>query len=369
MTARNVCCWDLEGPISVLDFAAELGRLLRKNSSLGLQNYDTGQFYKMLSEYDDYLIEVPGVKEELNIADYQPGDTLRLIAPLYISSFSDEDLIRVAKQNLGLLPGCLDLMELLHKDWDIHIISTSYSHFAHTIAEALKIPLDHVYCTEFNIKKAHQTFESIKNDANILLKDIFQQFLESNKKLDAIITDLNEFFWRNEGSNYIKAMNKIKVRGGKRKELAVETISKQTQIPISEFVVLGDSITDINMLQRLKEEGGIAVSFNGNRFTVSRATIAITSASNLGTLPIFEHREDIDSFLESWEFHYANFRSNPQNIPDDLISKEYKKLFIQYNFVPEIENLKYKPKSELDIITKKQELMRKKVRGWSGNLG
>lgn len=369
MAVKNVCCWDLEGPISVLDFAAELGKLLSKNSNLGLQKYNTREFYKMLSEYDDYLTDIPGVKEELNILDYQPGDTLRLIAPLYISSFSDNDLIRIAKQNLGLLPGCKDLIEYLQKEWDIYIISTSYSHFANTIAEVLKIPNDHVYCTELNIKEAYETFNNIKNEVKILVYDIFQNFLEHNKKLDLIIDDLNRFFWKNKGSDYIKAMNQVEVRGGKRKELAVETISKQTQIPISDFVVLGDSITDINMLQRLKEEGGIAISFNGNRFTVSRATIAITATNNLGTLPIFERKDDIDTFLESWEFLYNEFRNNPQNIPDDLISKEIKNFFIKYQFTPEIENLKNKTMSELDLIIKKQVFMRKKVRGWSGNLG
>lgn len=369
MTVKNVCCWDLEGPISVLDFAAELGKLLGKNSNLGLQKYNTREFYKMLSEYDDYLIEVPEIKEELNILDYQPGDTLRLIAPLYISSFSDDDLIRIAKQNLGLLPGCKDLIEYLHKEWDIYIISTSYSHFANSIAEALKIPNDHVYCTELNIKEAYETFDNIRNDVNILVKDIFKNFLEHNKKLDLVFDDLNRFFWNNKESDYIKAMNQVEVRGGKRKELAVETISKQTKIPISDFVVLGDSITDINMLQRLKEEGGIAISFNGNHFTVSKATIAITATSNLGTLPIFEHKDNIDAFLNSWEDLYGNFKNNPEQIPDDLISKEIKNFFINYQFIPEIENLKTKNQREIDGIIKKQESMRKRVRGWAGKLG
>jgi len=364
-----VCGWDLEGPISVLDFAAELSNKLSNKSKLQLQKYNMREFYKMLSEYDDHLIEVPGVKEELNIPDYQPGDTLRLIAPLYMASFSDEDLIRLAKQNLGLLPGCLDLMERLHKNWDIYIISTSYCHFSYTIAKALKIPLDHVFCTELNIKKANEEFHNIKNDVNILVKDIFQQFIASNKNLDVVIKDLNDFFWKKEESDYLKVMNKIKVRGGKRKELAVETISKQINVPISEFVVLGDSITDINMLQRLKDEDGIAVSFNGNRFTINRANIAITTPNNLGTLPIFEHKDNIEPFLESWELQYNNFKNNPQNIPDDLISKELKGIFTHYQFVPDIENLKNKTKDELDLIITKQAMMRKKVRGWSGSLG
>ncbi len=369
MTTKNVCCWDLEGPISVLDFAAELGKLLKKESSLGLQKYNTGEFYKMLSKYDDYLIEVPGVKEELNIPNYQPGDTLRLIAPLYISSFSDDDLIRLANQNLGLIPGCINLMELLRNEWDIYIISTSYCHFAQSVAKALKIPLENVFCTELNIKKSNDTFYNIQKEVKILLEDIFSKFTANRGNLDLVVDDLNDFFWKNEDSDYLKVMDQIKVRGGKRKELAVETISDQTHIPISEFVALGDSITDINMLQRLKDEGGIAISFNGNRFTVNRANVAITTLNNLGTLPIFKFKDNVESFLESWESQYRHFENNPLKIPEGLIPEEIKKLFIQYQFVPEIENLKNKTREELDLIITKQKMMRKKVRGWSGNLG
>ncbi len=368
MTDKNVCCWDLEGPISTLDFAAELSRLLNQKPILELQDFDFGVFFEMLSEYDDYLIEIPGVKEELNIADYQPGDTLRLVAPLYMSCFSDKELVRLAEQNLGLLPGCSELMTILKRKWDVYIISTSYTHFAHSVAKYLNIPQDHVFCTELNLKRANESFLNIKNDVDFLVKNIFQQFLTNDKKLSTVIENLNEFFWSRK-SDYIKAMNQVQVRGGLRKELAVEAISEKVKIPISEMVVLGDSITDINMLQRLKDEGGIAVSFNGNRFTVGRANVAITTVNNLGTLPIFEYKDSIESFLDLWEKNYINFYSNPKDIPEELISREIKDYFVKYQFVPEIENLKNKSNRELDLIIAKQEKMRKKVRGWAGNLG
>ena len=369
MTVKNVCVWDLEGPISVLDFAAELSRLLNQKPILELQDFDFGTFFEMLSEYDDYLIEIPGVKEELNIADYQPGDTLRLVAPLYMSCFSDKELISLAEQNLGLLPGCTELMTILKKKWDIYIISTSYTHFAYSVANDLNIPRDHVFCTELNLKKAKESFLNIKSDVDFLVKNIFQQFLTNNKKLSTVLEDLNEFFWSKRESDYIKAMNQVQVRGGTRKELAVEAISEKNNIPISEMVALGDSITDINMLQRLKDEGGIAVSFNGNRFTVGRANVAITTVNNLGTLPIFEYKDSIESFLDLWEKNYNNFYTNPNDIPEELISKEIKNYFVKYQFVPEIENLKNKSNQELDLIIAKQKKMRKKVRGWAGNLG
>ncbi|MHA2289657.1 MAG: HAD hydrolase family protein, partial [Promethearchaeota archaeon] len=222
---------------------------------------------------------------------------------------------------------------------------------------------------EFNIQSANKSFQNIKNDVDLLVKEILQRFIDSGKELSKVVSDLNDFFWKKGKSDYVKAMNQIEVRGGKRKELAVEKISNQTRVPISQIVALGDSITDINMLQRLKDEDGIAISFNGNRFTVSRANIAITTTNNLGTLPIFEYEDNIDAFLESWEKQYESFKNNPIKIPKSLVTKEIKNYFVHHKFVPDIENLKTKSKGEIDLIISKQEKMRKIVRGWAGNLG
>ncbi|GAJ02256.1 unnamed protein product, partial [marine sediment metagenome] len=34
-------------------------------------------------------------------------------------------------------------MKILKKKWDVYIISTSYTHFAHSVAKFLNIPQDH----------------------------------------------------------------------------------------------------------------------------------------------------------------------------------------------------------------------------------
>ena len=364
-----VACWDLEGPISIIDFAAEIGRLLSKKTQLNLQKYDMGEFFVMVSNYDDYLIDVPGVKEKLNILEYQPGDTLRLMAPLYVTCFTDEELAKLAKENLGLLPGCRELMKILQKEWEIFVISTSYSHFAHNVTSALNIPKDNVYCTDLNIKKLKERLSNIDDPVDILVREIFQKYLNNNKDLSSVIDDLNDFFWKGEDSDYIIVMNNVQVRGGKRKELAVEEISEKTRVPISEMIALGDSITDIDMLKRLNEESGIAITFNGNRFSAKNANIAVTTPNNLGVLPIFQFKENIDEFLKEWEDKSANFKDNPQKINEGLISKECKQLFVKYNFVPELVNLKNKSEEQRKAIITRQEKMRKIVRGWAGELG
>jgi energy-converting hydrogenase A subunit R len=369
MKSKFVCCWDLEGPISVIDFAAELGKKLREKGELKLQKYNMGDFFRMISNYDDYIIDFPGVKEELKIPEYQPGDTLSLMAPLYISSFTDKELHRIAQSNLGLLPGCRELMKILHKNWDIFVISTSYTHFAHNVTAALNIPKDHVYCTELNINELKEGVKNIDDEVDILIREIFEKYLINNKDLDTVIDDLNNFFWKRHESDYIELMNHIKVRGGKRKEIAVEEISERTEVPISEMIALGDSITDINMLQRLKDDNGIAVSFNGNRFSAERANVVITSPNNLGTLPVFQAKRNIKEFLEQWENKFDSFHNDPKNIVDGLISKECKKLFIRYNFVPEIIDLTNKSEEQVKAIILRHEKMRRIVRGWTGKLG
>lgn len=365
----KVCCWDLEGPISVIDFAAEIGRMLSQKEEFGLQSYDMGEFFFMISNYDDYLIDIPGVKEKLGIPEYQPGDTLRLMAPMYVACFSDKELKQLAKKDLGLLPGCRELMKILHETWDIYVISTSYTQFAHTVTAELNIPQDHVYCTDLHVEDLREQTSDIKKHVDTLVKEIFQKYLDHEKDLDVVIEDLNKFFWKSKENDYLKVMNQVKVRGGKRKELAVEDISKRTETPISEMIALGDSITDINMLQRLKDEGGIAVSFNGNRFTVERATVAVTTPNNLGALPIFQEKEHLEEFLEDWEKNYLSFEEDPKRIKEDLISDNCRTLFIQHEFIPDILNLTDKDPEKLKGVIAKQEKMRKLVRGWAGNLG
>ncbi|MBY8985487.1 MAG: HAD hydrolase family protein [Candidatus Lokiarchaeota archaeon] len=369
MSKKLVCCWDLEGPISIIDFAAEIGKLLSKSSKLNLQNYEMGEFFKMISNYDDYLIDVPGIKEQLKIPEYQPGDTLRLMAPLYATTYTDKELINLTKENLGLLPGSKELMRILHKEWEIFVISTSYTHFAHNVTAALEIPKDHVYCTELNILELKKGQINIEKDVEILLKQIFQKFLNNNKDLSSVIEDLNNFFWKGEKSDYIKVMNQVRVRGGKRKELAVEEISEKTGVSISQMIAIGDSITDVNMLQRLSNENGIAISFNGNRFSLKRANVAVTTPNSLGVLPIFQSHHKITQFLEDWESEFENFKNNPKNIPKGLISQESKEYYMKNKFLPEIANLTNKSDNQLNEIILKQEIMRKKVRGWAGDFG
>ncbi len=354
--------WDLEGPISYVDFAADLFKKLEER--LNRSNLDL--FYQMISNYDDYLIENPQVIHSLGVESYEPGDTLRLLAPFYAYYFTDEELITLSKSNPGLIPGSVEVFKRLYESWRVYVISTSYTQHAYNIASLIGLPLENVYCTDFPVKDLKNTLGDITFAVQILIDTIFPKYISEG--LTGVLDDLNEFFFKT-CSKYTETMMKVTVRGGRRKEKAMLEIAEKHGYPLNQLIAVGDSITDINMLKRVRDEGGVAVSFNGNQYSVPNANIAVTSPNQMGSYLLFENYDRIWDWLQEWCREYPNFKNNPERIPSHLISESTKKYFIQHNFIPRIDDLRDADSNLINEVVNVQKDMRKKVRGWVGVLG
>ena len=104
---KNVCCWDLEGPISVLDFAAEIGRLLSSKKELGLQKYDMGEFFFMISNYDGTGTYPVLIYEGLGGATWGPNNKLAYtklvdgVSSIYTINIDGTDEFRVTDESFG----------------------------------------------------------------------------------------------------------------------------------------------------------------------------------------------------------------------------------------------------------------------------
>ncbi|MHA1146027.1 MAG: HAD hydrolase family protein, partial [Candidatus Helarchaeota archaeon] len=289
----KVCCWDLEGPISHVDFAAELFPILESR----LKRPNLAEFFMMISIYDDYLIDHPDEVKNLGIESYEPGDTLRLLAPFYIWYFTDEELVKISQGNPGMIPGIGELMKNLKENWEIFIISTSYSQHAHGIAARIGVNPDHVYCTTLDVAMLKPQLNDLSDAIQVLIDQVFNKYVNRGKMIEQVVDDLNSFFWKSGKSSYSKVMNQVIVRGGRRKAEAVLTIAERTGHSIKDMVATGDSITDKDMLELVMKEGGIAISFNGNEYCVPKANVAVTSPNAMGSAPIFHHHPDIWDFV------------------------------------------------------------------------
>ncbi len=256
-----VICFDLEGPLSPQDNAYEV-----------LGSVENGRrVFKVISRYDDILTlrERPG---------YEPGDTLKLIVPfLLLHGIKEKDVTRISNKAL-LVPGAREMIaDLKATGWRVHIISTSYQQHAYNIAKQLGVDDKEVACTRLPLddyssklgKEDLRLVESVK-------KKILKFHPGSNE--DEMVKYLDKFFWGDIQKLPLGAIfQEVSIVGGARKVEAMEKFIRADGADFHDVVAVGDSITDFKMLRKVKEEGGLAVVFNGNEYAVPHGDVGLAS--------------------------------------------------------------------------------------------
>ncbi len=257
----NFICFDLEGPISPQDNAYELMQLFP----------DGGKIFEVISRYDDLL-----TLEERE--GYEPGDTLALIVPfLVLHDIAEADIDRLARK-ASLTGGADKLISWLqYHGWKVFCISTSYQQYAIHITQKLGIYAHNVVSTTFPLDRMRQTLG--KEDRQ-LLQTAEQAILKMHPPADdeGIKKYLDNFFRQQLPATEIgRAVSEVKPTGGQRKVEALNRFADKHEQPLSRWVVIGDSITDHNMLQAVETAGGLAVAFNANEYAIPYATMGLAS--------------------------------------------------------------------------------------------
>ena len=267
----SVICFDLEGPLATQDNAYELMKLFSGG----------GKLFETISRYDD-LLTLEGK------ADYEPGDTLALIAPFLVyHKIKERDISELARK-ATLTGGAAALVSRLGaQGWNVFCISTSYEQYALRIASRLNIFSQNVTCTSFPLDKI----------SRMLNKEDFRSLetLEGNI-LSALLVDdgwikkqLDRFYWKElPKTNLGSLLKQVKPVGGQRKVEALKHFAQVKGQPLSNWVVVGDSITDFKMLRVVDQAGGLAIAFNANEYALPHATMGLASTYIYDLLPVLE---------------------------------------------------------------------------------
>lgn len=271
----NFICFDLEGPLSPQDNAYELMKLFPNGNRV----------FEVISRYDDLL-----TLEERK--DYEPGDTLALIAPFLILHNISEANISTLAAKASLTGGAQRLIsQLLNSGWKVFCISTSYEQYALYITQKLGIDAKNVACTPFPLNKIRAT---LCQDDRKLLQQAEQDILTMKPVTDdkRIKQSLDRFFWKTIPATSLGAtISQIKPIGGRRKISALIRFAQAHHQSLPNWVVVGDSITDFRMLQEVETAGGLAIAFNANEYALPYASMGL--ASNLIS--------DLMEILQVWE--------------------------------------------------------------------
>jgi len=267
--------FDLEGPLSPQDNAYEVMGLIPRGHEL----------FAVISRYDDLLAlaERPG---------YEPGDTLALILPfLAAHDLTANDVHRVS-QRARLVEGAYELLGRLRREgWGVYIISTSYAPHAHRIANELGVSQDHVACTPFPVE-GYQA--QLDDAARRLIRRTEERILKLSPPRDdrAIRSLLDCFYWQElPTTGWGDPVKTIQVMGGRRKADAARRFAAACDITLADAVAVGDSITDVSLLQAVEKAGGLALAFNANTYALPHATAAVASTT----------LQDLSPLLWAWE--------------------------------------------------------------------
>ena len=272
---NNFICFDLEGPLSPQDNAYELMKLFP----------DGDKVFEVISRYDDLL-----TLEERE--DYEPGDTLALIVPFLVLHDISENNISTLAAEASLTGGAADLAyQLQANGWRAFCISTSYQQYALHITQKLGIYSHNVACTTFPLNQLRKTLSKEDSD---LLQQAEKDFLALHPPTDdeRIKHVLDDFYWQKILVTEIgNAIKKVKPVGGRRKVAALNKFAETHSQPLSQWAVVGDSITDFRMLQAVEEAGGLAIAFNANEYALPYSTMSLASTSIA----------DLKEILQVWE--------------------------------------------------------------------
>ena len=265
---------DCEGPLTQNDNAFELCQHFIPQG---------GKFFSLVSKYDDFLADVvrkPG---------YKAGDTLKLVLPfLKAYGVSDKDMEEFSQRTLVLLPGTDVMLPKVNGLAPSFIISTSYRPYIEALCKVTGFPMENCYCTQVTMDDypiSESEVSRLKDIAAEIASMQMLQWPDEAKGLEDLaeehqrnIKRLNEIFWEIIPSMSVGiVMEKVNPVGGSEKARAVQDSLKRTGKGADRVIYAGDSITDTQALELVNGAGGVAISFNGNKYALRSAEYALLS--------------------------------------------------------------------------------------------
>jgi energy-converting hydrogenase A subunit R len=348
---------DCEGPVSKNDNAFELAAHFIPNGD---------KLFANISKYDDVLADVfqkPG---------YSAGSTLRLILPFFKAyDITDSQMEEFSAQNILLIADSQTTFHHVQTIASTFIVSTSYQYYIKPLCEVLDFPYENTYCTKVSLdayaiaQKERERLQAIAHEiAQMSLIDIppattsTDDFSVSDR---AKIQRLDEIFWSElPRMNVGRMISDVVTIGGMQKAEAVKDAARILFGEPANVMYVGDSITDVEAFRLVRDNGGLAVSFNGNGYAVRNAEVAVLSDGNLVMAVVADlffklgKRQTLDA-LSSWSFETLRK------------SKVDKALLELLGAMPKVQIVTAK---NMEMLVAESSEFRKKVRGVAiGRLG
>jgi len=304
---------DCEGPITKNDNAMELCTHFIPQGD---------QFFAVLSRYDDYLAYVearPG---------YKAGDTLKLILPFLLAfGCSEDEMLPFSLKNMLTMPRALEALRRIGALMPTFIVSTSYEPYIRALCGLIPFPVENTFSTAVALRglrvpegEERRLRELAREIASMPLIEWGEARGPEELTLEAkrLVERLDEIFWGELAAGVAgEVLRSVEPVGGEAKAEAVRRIAQKVGVVLEEVMYVGDSITDREALGLVREAGGVAISFNGNRYALEVAEVACL-AEDAAPLVAFAllflrgGKEEVLRGVLNWRAEYLLARGVPE---------------------------------------------------------
>lgn len=361
---KGLVAIDCEGPLTKNDNALELSRHFLPNGE---------RLFTQLSRYDDILASIvkrPG---------YRAGNTLKLICPFFRAfGIGNQDVMDFSARHILMMSGADALLRWINEKAHGFIISTSYKPYIQALCNIVGFPFRNTYCTNLDLDflmpskeecdKVQKMADRIVSLPSLEWPSDIKSLEELSEEVKGAFTIIDEIIMKELKGAYLGGyLERVEPVGGEEKARSVRDSCERTGQKLSGVIYIGDSITDVEAFQLVRENGGMTVAFNGNRYAIEAAEVACLSHHS-DILAIIcqvfwnRGRQGVMEMIEDWQTGFPFI--------DQLISDS--------SFRKTVLEKEQKSPSRLEVITKKNrfllvkqsEVFRGQVRGEAiGRLG
>ena len=265
-----------EGPLALNNNAFELCRDFIKP--------DGDRFFTQVSRLDGYLADI--AKQE----GYKAGDTLKLILPfLKAAGLTNAGLTEFAEKTVRLAPGAEAVYRFLNTlGFPIFEVSTGYRQFAEVVGKKLGFAEDRIFCMELDLDRytlspgEADKLKALKDEITALppldIPPQAQKPEDLSSETRESISQMERIFGKAiPGMDIGRMYEEVNSIGGPEKARALADSLARTGVGMADTMYVGDSTTDMEAFKAVRMGGGVAVSFNGNRYAVNLAEFIVVA--------------------------------------------------------------------------------------------
>ena len=258
---------DCEGPAVKNDNAREIAESVVPNGN---------RLFQQLSNFN--VITVHARRRPT----YNAGDTLRLLAPfLKAYKVTEADFAnRLRTIRPRWMKGAkANVSTLKEAGFQLFQLTVSYRPFADVVARRLGIPRSHIYCTSYGLDRyvmSSPEARRLKEIAHTLIElpDVPTFEFDKTLRSSPVLREFNKLIWHELAETLpctSRMLRELRAMGGQQKANALLDVVVRTDANLRKLTYVGDSITDLEVLQETERIGGLAICFNGDRFAVDTA--------------------------------------------------------------------------------------------------